>query len=80
MNGWLLAYDAFDPAQERLREALCALGNGYFATRGAAPESPPGRIHYPGTYIAGGYNRLPTEIAGRAVDTKTSSTCPTGCR
>ena len=27
----------FDPARERIREALCALGNGYFATRGAAP-------------------------------------------
>jgi trehalose/maltose hydrolase-like predicted phosphorylase len=68
VNGWSVAYDTFDPAQERLREALCALGNGYFTTRGAAPESPAGRIHYPGTYIAGCYNRLPTEIAGRAVE------------
>ncbi|MEK7862345.1 MAG: hypothetical protein AAB295_03670, partial [Chloroflexota bacterium] len=65
MKGWSLVYDGFDPAQERLRESLCTLGNGYFATRGAAPESPAGRIHYPGTYIAGCYNRLPTEIAGR---------------
>jgi alpha,alpha-trehalase len=58
---------SFDPAQERLREALCTLGNGYFATRGAAPESPAGRVHYPGTYVAGCYNRLATEIAGQAL-------------
>jgi alpha,alpha-trehalase len=68
VNGWLLVYDAFDPAQERLREALCTLGNGYFATRGAAPESPPGRTHYPGTYVAGCYNRLSAEVAGRALE------------
>jgi len=68
MSGWLLAYDGFDPAQERLRESLCTLGNGYFATRGAAPESPPSRIHYPGTYVAGCYDRLAAEVAGRAVE------------
>jgi beta-phosphoglucomutase-like phosphatase (HAD superfamily) len=33
---WTLAYDSFDPARQGLREALCALGNGYFVTRGAA--------------------------------------------
>ena len=26
------------------------------------------RVHYPGTYLAGGYNRLQTEIAGRVVE------------
>jgi trehalose/maltose hydrolase-like predicted phosphorylase len=25
-------------------------------------------IHYPGTYLAGGYNRLRTDIAGRVVE------------
>ena len=33
-------------------------GNGYFATRGAAEEADADEIHYPGTYLAGGYNRL----------------------
>ena len=56
------------PKKERLREALCTLGNGYFATRGAAPESEADPIHYPGTYLAGGYNRLKTDIAGRTVE------------
>ena len=50
-----------------MREALCTTGNGYFATRGAAPESAADGIHYPGTYIAGCYNELRTEIAGRKV-------------
>jgi alpha,alpha-trehalase len=68
MNKWNLIYDGFDPDLEGLREALCTLGNGYFATRGAAPESAADPVHYPGTYLAGGYNRLKTEIAGRVVE------------
>ena len=68
MNKWNLIYEGFDPDQEGLREALCTLGNGYFATRGAAPESAADDVHYPGTYLAGGYNRLKTEVAGRVVE------------
>jgi alpha,alpha-trehalase len=66
-DGWILAYEGYDPAQEPLREALCALGNGVFVTRGAAEESRADGVHYPGTYLAGGYNRLATEIAGRVI-------------
>ena len=68
MSDWSLLYDDYDPAQEGLREALCTLGNGYFATRGAAPDSVADDVHYPGTYLAGGYNRLITEIAGREIE------------
>jgi len=68
MNNWTLVYEGFEPSKEGLREALCTLGNGYFATRGAAAESEADEIHYPGTYLAGGYNRLKTEIAGRVVE------------
>jgi alpha,alpha-trehalase len=68
MTEWSLIYDGFDPKQEGLREALCTLGNGYFATRGAAEEAVADDIHYPGTYFAGGYNRLQTRIAGRVVE------------
>ncbi|HEX6308008.1 MAG TPA: glycosyl hydrolase family 65 protein [Longimicrobiales bacterium] len=64
---WILAYEGFDPAQEALREALCALGNGLFVTRGAAEESRADGLHYPGTYTAGGYNQLASEVAGRTV-------------
>ena len=68
VNDWVLVYEGFDPAQEGLREALCTLGNGYFATRGAAPEASADEVHYPGTYVAGCYDRLVTEIAGRSVE------------
>ncbi|MEV0423589.1 glycoside hydrolase family 65 protein [Streptosporangium canum] len=68
MNPWLLTYDGFDPAQEGLREALTTLGNGYFATRGAAPESRADEVHYPGTYVAGCYDRLISQVAGHSVE------------
>lgn len=68
MTDWTLSYDGFEPAREGLREALCTLGNGYFAARGAAEEAEADDIHYPGTYLAGGYNRLATEIAGRVIE------------
>ena len=63
---WTLRYDEVAPRHEGLREALCTLGNGYFATRGAAPEARADDVHYPGTYIAGCFNELETVIAGRA--------------
>ncbi|TJZ94597.1 glycoside hydrolase family 65 protein [Actinacidiphila oryziradicis] len=66
-DDWTWNYEGYDPAQERLRESLCTLGNGYFATRGAAPETTAGPAHYPGTYAAGCYNRLITTVAGRQV-------------
>ncbi|MDT7042883.1 glycoside hydrolase family 65 protein [Candidatus Nitronereus thalassa] len=68
MSDWSLVYEEFNPEQERLREALCTLGNGYFATRGAAHEAEADSTHYPGTYLAGGYNRLHTEIGGRTIE------------
>jgi len=67
-SAWSLLFEDFDPAQEGIREALCTLGNGYFATRGAAAGAVADDIHYPGTYLAGGYNRLRTVIAGRSVE------------
>jgi len=68
VNPWALLYDAYDPDNEGLQEALCTLGNGYLATRGAAAEAQADDIHYPGTYVAGLYNRLGTEVADRTVE------------
>ncbi len=65
---WTLRYGSFIPQKEDLREALCTLGNGYFATRGAGEEADADDIHYPGTYLTGGYNRLTTEVAGHLVE------------
>ena len=64
---WSFVWDGFDPEEEGRREALCVLGNGAFVTRGAAEESQADDVHYPGTYVAGGYDRLVTEIGGRPI-------------
>lgn len=69
MDDWSMVYESWDPAQQPLREALCTLGNGYIATRGAFPEASADKnVHYPGTYLAGGYNRLSTSIAGKEIE------------
>ncbi|HXZ56286.1 MAG TPA: glycosyl hydrolase family 65 protein [Gaiellaceae bacterium] len=68
MSTWILEYDGFDAETEGLREALCTLGNGFLGTRGAAPEARADGIHYPATYAAGVYNRLPTTIAGQTLE------------
>ncbi|MCW3767236.1 MULTISPECIES: beta-phosphoglucomutase family hydrolase [Paenarthrobacter] len=65
---WKLVYEGFDPAHEGHREALTALGNGYMATRGARPERHDDGIHYPGTYLAGIYNRTTSTIHGRDLE------------
>jgi trehalose/maltose hydrolase-like predicted phosphorylase len=64
---WTLAYEHFGPSEEGLREALTSTGNGYFCTRGAAEWSDADGVHYPGTYMHGGYNRETTIVAGRPV-------------
>ncbi|MEO7850357.1 MAG: HAD family hydrolase [Arachnia sp.] len=69
-EGWRLVYDQFDPAQEGTREVLCTLGNGYWATRGAVPGSAADGIHYPGTYMAGVFNRLDSDLGGRTIETE----------
>lgn len=68
MSEWVFAREEFDPQAEGLWEALFTLGNGFFATRGAAAESHADEVHYPGTYVAGCYNRMVTEVAGRPVE------------
>lgn len=76
MSDWVLAYEGFDPAHEGLREALCTLGNGYVATRGAAPESRADGVHYPGTYVAGCWNRLTDNVDGQTVDNESMVNLP----
>jgi trehalose-phosphatase len=85
-EAWDYVFEGYDPQSEKLREALCTLGNGYFATRGAAPESKAGQVHYPGTYAAGVYNRLVDDVSGTQIDNESqlgrfdSATTPDGRR
>ncbi|HEY2552911.1 MAG TPA: glycosyl hydrolase family 65 protein [Streptosporangiaceae bacterium] len=67
MDGFLLAYDGFDPEAEGLREALTSTGNGYLCARGAAEWEEADGVHYPGTYAHGGYNRETTILGGLPV-------------
>lgn len=76
MNTWKLIYNKFNPEEESLRETLCTLGNGYLGTRGAVSETLATKVHYPGTYIAGVYNTLPTEIFGRNIYNEDFVNCP----
>ncbi|MDD4896246.1 MAG: hypothetical protein PHS21_05730, partial [Atribacterota bacterium] len=73
---WSLEYFKFEPGQEKLREALCTLGNGYLGTRGAFNESTASRIHYPGTYLAGVYNKLDSNVAGKTIANEDLVNCP----
>ena len=75
-EAWDYVFDGYDPQSEKLREALCTLGNGYFATRGAAPESKAGQVHYPGTYAAGVYNRLVDDVSGTEIDNESLVNLP----
>ncbi|MFG2192055.1 glycoside hydrolase family 65 protein [Streptomyces sp. NPDC048639] len=68
MPQWTWEYTGYVPTEERLRESLLTLGNGYFATRGAAPETVADDVHYPGTYAAGCYNRLVSQVSGRHIE------------
>lgn len=67
-NTFLITYKDYQPENETVRETLTTLGNGYFATRGAHESSRASDSHYPGTYMAGGYNRLKTKVAGEVVE------------
>ncbi|BBX18490.1 trehalose-phosphatase [Mycolicibacterium duvalii] len=73
---WSLTFGGYRPADERLREALCTLGNGYLAVRGAAPECEAGENHYPAMYVAGVYNRLTDHVAGVEIDNESLVNLP----
>lgn len=66
-RSWDLTYYELDFDKQRSREALLSVGNGYFGTRGAAEEAVPQSWTYPGTYISGVYNTLPSKVAGKEV-------------
>ena len=75
-DAWELVYEGYDPKYERLREALCTVGNGYVATRGCVPEAAASEVHYPGTYATGVYNTLADRIAGRTIENESLVNLP----
>lgn len=74
---WELGYHGFHEEEERLREALTTVGNGYVGTRGSLPsESISDNIHNPGTYVAGLFNPAETEVHGRTITNNDFVNCP----
>ncbi len=67
-NPWSLEYTDYYPKKEKSRETLLAVGNGYLGTRGVLAETTASDTNYPGTYIAGLYNRLVSEVADRDIE------------
>ncbi len=66
-DNWQLSYNDYKPSKEKSREALLAVGNGYMGIRGAMEETIAGEYNYPGTYIAGLYNRLTTKVSNKDI-------------
>ncbi|MBS3741535.1 MAG: beta-phosphoglucomutase family hydrolase [Candidatus Cloacimonetes bacterium] len=74
---WNLTYHKFEPDQEKLRETLTTVGNGYFGTRGCFVNNKADEVvHYPGTYIAGLYNKLPSMVYRKKIVNKDFVNCP----
>ncbi len=75
-DGWNLTYPYFDPAEEKLRETLTAVGNGYLGNRGSFEGETASDAHYPGTYIAGVYNKPATIVGGKRIYNNDFVNCP----
>ena len=75
-DGWNLRYATFKPKEEKLRETLTAIGNGYLGTRGAYEGSKASLYHYPGTYLAGIFNKIPSEVHGETIYNNDFVNCP----
>lgn len=76
MSSWTVHYKEFDAKEHPLQEALCTLGNGYIAAR-AALEMERNKFkgsnsgkewNYPGTYLAGGYNRMESKVQDKVIE------------
>ena len=67
-DNWSITYHGYDAVSEKSRESLLAVGNGFFGNRGAMEEVRANEQHYPGTYIAGLYNRLESPVGDRMIE------------
>lgn len=73
---WRLVYRDPAPADEGVVETLCTLANGYVGTRGARPWARDDGVSYPGTYLAGLYNRLDSQVGGSTVEVESLVNVP----
>lgn len=73
---WFLTYNGFDPGDEKLRETLTTVGNGYLGTRGASECESAGFNFYPGTHISGIFNKTPSKVHGQDIWNNDFVNCP----
>ncbi|MBI4647020.1 MAG: HAD-IA family hydrolase [Bacteroidia bacterium] len=73
---WRLTYRDYSREKEKSRETLLTIGNGYFGSRGAMEETIAGLFNYPGTYMAGIYNKLSSKIGDRFIENEDFVNCP----
>ena len=73
---WRLTYEDPEPSEEGVIETLCTLANGYVGTRGARPWARDDGTSYPGTYLAGVYNRLRSNVADEPVEVESMVNAP----
>ncbi len=65
---WCLTYRYFDKNEEKLRETMTTVGNGFVGRRGSLSFMKANDdTHYPGTYIAGLFNKVGTKIADKTI-------------
>ena len=58
---WCVKEESFEKEIQSIRESQFALGNGFLGTRGVLEEIPIDA--HPGTYLAGVYDRLTSQVA-----------------
>ena len=75
-DAWTFGYTGFEPENEKLRETLTTVGNGYLGVRGALETERAGTLSYPGTYLAGIFNKTPTRLHGRDIYNNDLVNCP----
>ncbi|WP_147822169.1 beta-phosphoglucomutase family hydrolase [Salidesulfovibrio onnuriiensis] len=75
-DDWFVTYNGFDPGDEKLRETLTTVGNGYLGTRGAYECECASYYFYPGTYIAGIFNKVPSKVQGKEIWNNDFVNCP----
>ena len=73
---WNLTYSGFEPGDEKLRETLTAVGNGYLGTRGAYESEEASNSYYPGTYNSGIFNKTPSMVHDREIWNNDFVNCP----
>ncbi|SDB07699.1 haloacid dehalogenase superfamily, subfamily IA, variant 3 with third motif having DD or ED [Desulfonatronum thiosulfatophilum] len=75
-DGWKHSYTGLERGDEKLRETLTTVGNGYMGVRGCFEGERASFYHYPGMYLAGIFNRVPSMVHGREIFNNDFVNCP----